>query len=254
MKFYLLDTGAGNGIFNMQTDVDLAKHCNDDEIFLRFYIWNPYCISLGANQSLDDINLKLAVSDNLDVVKRPTGGRAILHAGELTYSFVIPVSFGLGAREVYEKVSRSLVNGLRMYHPKLSEVYLEPDQINFRDKLNKPEGALCFASTAQNEIKFDGKKLVGSAQRKLNHTILQHGSILIGPYHRQLVKYINSAETELSLNQNTIEIESIINDEVDLNILKESLEAGFEQTWGVKFQTEKTESTQDLSSQVLSQV
>jgi lipoate-protein ligase A len=89
MIWKVIEYSTNTGIYNMEYDLSLLSNCKKDTAFLRFYGWQPECISLGANQSFDDIDLLLAKNNNIDVVKRPTGGRAILHADELTYSVVM---------------------------------------------------------------------------------------------------------------------------------------------------------------------
>ncbi|MEW6506597.1 MAG: hypothetical protein AB1432_02500 [Bacteroidota bacterium] len=239
MKWHLLKTGKSSGHFNMDFDLNLARKCNNDEAFFRLYQWQPYCISLGANQNYNDINIAKANLDNIEVVKRPTGGRAILHAEEITYSVVMPLN-QLNPKKIYEKISTALIKGLEFYNPILSDSELEKSQPNFPNILMQPSGVLCFGSTAKNEVKFTGKKIIGSAQRKLNNIILQHGSILCGKFHRNLVKYINSDEDtirtlEMEINQKTIEIETILNETLNYEHLEDSLVKGFENHWQIKF-------------------
>ncbi|MFA5805884.1 MAG: hypothetical protein WC879_14700 [Melioribacteraceae bacterium] len=241
MNWHFIDSSENTGKYNMQFDIELAKHCRPDEAFLRIYRWNPYCISLGANQSFDDIDQDKTKADGIDIVKRPTGGRAILHAEELTYSVVLPYNFELSPREIYFRISNALMRGLEIYNPILAKSQLEDYQPNFPKLLEEPSGALCFASTARNEVKFNGKKLIGSAQRKLNNVILQHGSILCGPFHKKLVDYINSDELtknalSLELNTKTTELGTILNEEIDYQKLKTCLIVGFELEWQIKFE------------------
>ncbi len=241
MNWHFINSGTNTGNYNMQFDIELAKNCNPSEAFFRIYRWNPYCISLGANQSFDDINQDKTKADGIDIVKRPTGGRAILHAEELTYSVVLPYNFELSPREIYFRISNALMRGLEIYNPILAKSQLEDYQPNFPKLLEEPSGVLCFASTARNEVKFNGKKLIGSAQRKLNNVILQHGSILCGPFHKKLVDYINSDEVtkdalSLELNNKTTELGTILNEEVDYQKLKTCLIVGFELEWQIKFE------------------
>ena len=224
----------------MEYDIKLAQICPDDEAYLRFYRWKPFCLSLGANQKFEDIDLGKLSTDNIDIVKRPTGGRAILHAEELTYSFVIPTSSGFSSSDIYRKISLSLVKGLEKYDPVLKDVELENIQPDFAKLLLEPKGAACFASTAKSEVKFKGKKLIGSAQRKMNRVILQHGSILCGDFHLKLVNYLccNSVERESIKNElckSTVDIFSILKKEINYPYLMECLASGFEYEWGISF-------------------
>ncbi len=242
MIWNLIDSGANTGAYNMEFDLELAHKCNPEEAYLRIYRWNPFSISLGANQSFDDINLAKTNQDGIDVVKRPTGGRAILHAEELTYSVVLPLNYQFSPREIYVKVSNALMRGLEIYNPLLAKSELENSQPDFPKLLEEPSGVLCFASTAKNEVKFNGKKLIGSAQRKLNNVVLQHGSILCGTFHRKLVDYLNCDDEtrrtlSFDLTEKTTELQTILNEEIDYNKLKTCLIFGFELEWKIKFES-----------------
>ena len=125
MTWHFIDSGFNTGLFNMQFDLELANKCSNDESFFRIYRWNPYCISIGANQSFNDINLEKTLRDGIDVVKRPTGGRAILHAEELTYSVIVPANIGYLPKELYHKISSALIKGLELYNPSLASAELE---------------------------------------------------------------------------------------------------------------------------------
>lgn len=240
MKWFLIEFLEAPGQYNMQFDLELAKICKDNEAYLRLYKWKPYCISLGAHQKFEDINLQKAEKDGIDVVKRPTGGRAILHAEEITYSVILPFSRINSAKEVYQKISFALIEGLKLYHPVFHNLELENNQPDFLKLLNQPSGIICFGSSAKNEVKFNGRKLIGSAQRKLNNAILQHGSLLCGKFHRNLVDYINTDEntrTQLKneISQKTIEVETITGKQVDYIKLSECLINGFKKVWDIEF-------------------
>ncbi len=234
MIWHFIDSDFNTGEFNMNKDIELAQNCPTDEAYIRLYRWKPYCVSLGANQSFDDIDITKTKTDGIDIVKRPTGGKAILHAEELTYSVILPLNYQFSPKEVYSMISTALIRGLDLYDSRLSKSELENIQPNFPKLLEEPSGVLCFASTAKNEVKFGGKKLIGSAQRKLNNVILQHGSILCGTFHQKLTDYLNVDEKlkELlrqELTSRTTEIETILNVKVNYEKLKNCLVKGFEQ-------------------------
>ncbi len=233
----------------MEYDLELAKNCTPDTAILRFYGWQPYCISLGANQSFDDITLKQTKKNNIDVVKRPTGGRAILHAEELTYSVIIPNVTDINGLEFYKSISNALVFGLKKYHLKLTDVALETQQPDFPKLLKESEGAICFGSTAKSEIKYNGKKLVGSAQRKIGSTLLQHGSILIGPYHQNLVNYLKVDEEKRqilrkSISEKTTDLSSILKESINVFELQEKIIEGFIHVFNANFIPELTHSNE----------
>ena len=98
MKWEFLNTKSNTGEYNMSYDMNLAETTELGRAVLRFYKWEPYCISLGANQDFSPINIKKVYDNNIDLVERPTGGRAILHSEELTYSVVYPLDNGFSPK------------------------------------------------------------------------------------------------------------------------------------------------------------
>ncbi|MEJ2493803.1 MAG: hypothetical protein P8Y79_05695 [Ignavibacteriaceae bacterium] len=241
MKWNLLDTGFNRGRFNMDFDVELVQRKLMDQTFLRFYRWKPYCISLGFNQLLESIDSERAKKDNIDIVRRPTGGRAILHAEELTYSVVYPVNGSYSLKTLYHEINLALKMGLEIYHPSLQKLELEHNQPQFQSFYKENKSTLCFAVSAKSEINFMGKKLVGSAQRKIGNLVLQHGSILCGKFHLNLVDYLNMHNDEKDkireeISRTTTELSSIINEKVDYEKLIISLKAGFEKQFKFSFE------------------
>ncbi len=241
MIWKLLNDGENSGGFNMKTDMDIAENLSPDEAVLRLYRWKPYCISLGANQNKNEIDFKKTEEAGIDVVTRPTGGRAILHAEELTYAVILPLSELSSARGIYRDINLALLEGLKLYDPRLADAGLEENQPNFPDIYKKdPKSTLCFAVSAKSELKYDGKKLAGSAQRKLGNVILQHGSILCGAYHKSIVNYLN-VKDELreslkgEMEHTTTELSSVLNNDIDYDALSDSVRQGFEKFFRISF-------------------
>lgn len=232
MRWHFLNTGISTGQNNMDIDIALAKNAKNNEGYFRLYKWKPYCISIGANQSFDTINIEKARVDGIDTVKRPTGGRAILHSEELTYSVVFPISYDSSARDIYHEINVAIKNGLHLYDEKLSLVELESTQPDFNKIYKEEISSICFAVSAKSEIKYSGKKLVGSAQRKFGNVILQHGSILCGGFHKKVINYLNiSPENILSvLNEieaTTTDLNSILGAEINYSVLESAITRGF---------------------------
>lgn len=233
MKWRVLDTGYNTGKNNMEIDLYLAESCKHDEATLRFYRWKPYCISLGANQNINDLNAAKAEHDKIDIVFRPTGGRAIFHAEELTYSVIYPIEENTSSRNIYHEINLALIKGLTNYDSVLSGLEMENIQPNFSNFYKEQLAALCFAVPAKSEIKYNGKKLVGSAQKKMKYALLQHGSILCGNYHLKILDYMNlSAEKIISMKDEfstkTTDLFSILGNSIDYLRLTESLIKGFQ--------------------------
>jgi len=241
MKWYFINTGAHTGKYNMNFDLHLANNSKPGEAVLRLYRWEPYCISLGANQDAASVNSGRASEDNIDIVARPTGGRAILHAEELTYSVILPLEDHSSARNIYNEINAALLKGLEIYNPGLSAAALENMQPDFASFYKQDVSAVCFAASAKSEIKFTGKKLVGSAQRKLKKSVLQHGSVLCGDFHTRIIHYLNTSDegkeriTE-TMKEKTTDIRSILGTEVDYVKLEESLVSGFESYFNMKIE------------------
>jgi lipoate-protein ligase A len=241
MNWKFFNSGVNSGKFNMDFDLLLAKNLEPDTAILRLYRWNPYCISLGANQSLEDIDINKSKFDKIDVVKRPTGGRAILHSQELTYSVLYPIDQNTSAKNIYNEINLALRKGLINFDPRLSKIDLEHAQPDFKEFYKSEISAICFAASAKYELNLNGKKLVGSAQRKLGNVILQHGSILCGTYHKNIVEYLNVAEEKKKefleeISSTTIDLKSALNTEVDHGKLNLSILNGFKEHFNSDFE------------------
>ena len=170
-QWEFIDNGFNTGRFNMDFDIKLVERCkNENKSFLRFYRWKPYAISLGYNQtkfaSGHKIDTDKCKADGLDIVERPTGGRAVLHSEELTYSVVTKSDDAV--HEMYKKISLALLNGLKLIEPEKTELQALSFTKEMPDLLKLAKTGmynLCFNTSIKNEINCKGKKLVGSAQR-----------------------------------------------------------------------------------------
>lgn len=205
----LLDAGAAprRGAHNMGIDRAVAESVEaGGPAALRFYYWEPPCLSLGRNQPAVDVyDRAAAAARGIDIVRRPTGGRAVLHDRELTYCVAVPVGQLGPPRETYAAINRALVAGLRRLGVAarvVSERSLgaaapaggmsggggiqQPSReaAGVRDQRPAPwQEALgptpCFDAAAPGEVVAEGRKLIGSAQRKEGRVLLQHGSLLL---------------------------------------------------------------------------
>lgn len=242
MNYYFLDTGAGTGRFNMDLDVALAGACKPGEFYFRLYTWKPYCLSLGANQPDSAVNKAALAEAKIDLVRRPSGGKAILHAEELTYAVVCHTNVQFTPQQIYREVNEALLKGLAFYDARLGAAELENQQPDFRSLFNKEGNFACFGSSAKNELKFDHKKLIGSAQRKMGNVVLQHGSILCGSYHKQIGRYLQYDEAmlhqlEQELLEKTIELDAVLGTPVHLDNLAAALKRGFESHFAMEWST-----------------
>lgn len=227
----------------MRLDESLARQLQRGQgcPTLRFYGWSPWAVSLGYNQQDADLDREACMRDGIDIVRRPTGGRAILHAEELTYCVVMHAG-RRSVLDVYNSVSRALVRGLALFGVSAS---LQKSQPDFAAAYRQVSSIPCFTSSARYEIEVDGRKLVGSAQRRFadgeRDVVLQHGSILCGPAHKRLVGYLtvrdDSAVSRLrtEMEERTVDLSEILGGPVDRVELARAVRRGFEEEWGTTF-------------------
>lgn len=237
------NTFENDGKFNMEHDVELCRIVSTTGVpTLRLYRWEPFTISLGYNQKEDILDLEKCGLDNIGVVKRPTGGRVILHAEELTYSVTMRMKEKNSAQN-YNEISEALVFGLKLYEKRMQEVELEKNQIDFASFYKSHSSIPCFSSAAKYEIKYRGKKFVGSAQRVIGNTLLQHGSILCGAFHKNLVNYLKLPDHKLieiknDLDLKTTSISEIVESEVDYSKLAACIKFGFQKKFSIAYSNE----------------
>jgi lipoyl(octanoyl) transferase len=168
----LLDLDGRPGWQNMALDQALLARAAGGERWLRLYRWLPHCLSFGRHEpALRRYDRGRIESRGLDVVRRPTGGRAVWHAEELTYALAVPAEPFGGLRQAYEEIHRMLLAALRL--------------LGVAAELAPPKAAVpvdggsCFAVPVGGEITVRGRKLVGSAQLREGAGLLQHGSLLL---------------------------------------------------------------------------
>ena len=146
---------------------------------LRFFAWEPPCLSIGYNQAAVEVDITKCRQAGVDFVRRPTGGRAILHTDELTYSIVAsqdePRVVG-GVVESYRRLSAGLVRGLRLLGMDVAQAETGHGTVAPNGQ-GADVSAACFDAPSAYEVTAGGRKLVGSAQVRRKGTVLQHGSL-----------------------------------------------------------------------------
>ena len=254
MVWQFRNTGCRTGAFNMRYDEQLASSlaAADRPSVVRIYGWSPPALSLGWHQNIEEIDLRKCSEAGIDIVRRPTGGRAILHSEEVTYSVVTVVS-QKSVHSVYKRISDALVNGLRSIG---AEVALEKSQPHFPSLYRSSSAMACFASAARYEIHISGRKLVGSAQRRYarpdcQEVVLQHGSILLGPDHLRIVDLLNDLDDlqrrklRTELDEKTIDLTTALKRNVGYDEVAVALKRGFEKEWNVEFSTIETQESDE---------
>jgi len=170
----LLISPAADGAANMALDEALLRRAGrSGETVFRVYAWGRPTVSLGRNQPARGCyDLEVAKARGIDFVRRPTGGRAILHHREITYAVVAPVSAYGSLSESYRTINRLLLEALRT-------LGVDAQEAQPSTRAPAPSIAPCFDAPVAGELVAGGRKLVGSAQVREGEALLQHGSILL---------------------------------------------------------------------------
>lgn len=184
----VIEDNAHSGAMNMAIDEAILSSVSMKGNFptLRFYFWNPACLSLGFNQSSKDINFMELKNTGTDIVRRPTGGRAVLHSEELTYSLCMPAN-GTNLLSVNESC--------RTIHTMIANALQQTGiQAEFagRSSQSYNKNPVCFDTPSYSELIYNGKKIIGSAQVRKNGTLLQHGSLPLGEYNENINRFFNT--------------------------------------------------------------
>jgi lipoate-protein ligase A len=167
-----LDLTGRSGWQNMAIDQAVLDRAGQGERWLRLYRWSPHCLSFGRHEpALRRYDCTRIRDLGLDVVRRPTGGRAVWHAEELTYALAMPSAVLGGVRQAYQEIHRMLILALRLLGVEA--------QLAGERRASGIDAGACFSSPAGGEIMVGGRKAVGSAQLREAGALLQHGSILL---------------------------------------------------------------------------
>jgi lipoate-protein ligase A len=232
-----------SGAWNMAVDEVLLSEVEAGRSppTLRVYGWAPACVSLGHSQKAErELDLAKVRDLAYDVVVRATGGRAVLHVGELTYSIIAaPDSEDWCATQAisYRTISQAVAQALAEegFGVSLDRGY----------PVEKPQGLRamtpCFSSTARSEVVWGDRKVVGSAQRRLRGAFLQHGSILVSRDHRKMVDCLNLDEDKRLryleiLDRNSVSLEEALGRNVDWSQLAGGFERRFAEALGLDFE------------------
>lgn len=171
----LLTTPPMRGAWNMAADEAILRHIGrgDSPPTLRLYAWSPACLSLGYSQPFANVDMQRLAAHSWDVVRRVTGGRAILHTDELTYSIIAPNDEPRMAGSILESYNR-LAQALSLALQYLNiPIEIKEERISETPNANP----VCFEVSSTYEITANGKKLIGSAQARKKEGALQHGSL-----------------------------------------------------------------------------
>ncbi len=230
----IVDSGPGDAAFNMALDEAIATSVRQGNAppTLRVYAWNRPCVSLGCFQKSTDIDVSYCRDSGLLIVRRPTGGRAVLHTDDVTYSFSVPTTtgpFSRGLLDSYEKISSALVSAL-------SRVGLSVESKKSRKREKSGErhlhNPLCFLSVSFGEITLNGIKVIGSAQKRWKEGLLQQGSIPLSVGESELFAIVPRRTREVA-GGNVTGLKRIM-PELSREALTKALWDAFRETFGVE--------------------
>jgi lipoate-protein ligase A len=173
LRWRFLDSGALGGAEQMSLDAGLMDRARlTGEAVLRVYAWSQPTLSFGRHESVRDRFLpEVLERQGIGAVRRPTGGRVLMHDREVTYSVTAPAPEHERLHESYRRINALLVAAIAQMGVRVAEAPAAAPR--------RPGGAACFAEPSEGELVVDGRKLVGSAQLRERGALLQHGSILI---------------------------------------------------------------------------
>jgi lipoate-protein ligase A len=177
---------------------------------LRFYRWSPPCVTLGRSQAVADVDLALCRAAGVGVVRRPSGGQAILHTDELTYSVALcqtdPRAEG-GVLESYRRLSDGLLAGLHRLGVEAVQA------VRKKQPLAEPT-PVCFEVPSDYEITSGGRKLVGSAQWRSRGGVLQHGTLPLHGNLTRIVDYLVFSPEERKVRRRSLRSRAVTLEEV----------------------------------------
>jgi len=235
VQWRLLVDPPAAGAWNMAVDEALAEavDAGASPPVLRLYRWAPPCLSLGASQPFEVADAKFCAARGVEVVRRPTGGRAVLHHHELTYLVAAPLGqapLGWELQGAYAAICGALVAGLRRLG-----VACELTEAAAGQKLIPPTQPIpCFIGPAPGEIVVGKRKLVGSAMRRVGRSILQHGSILVD-WDGELQAGCLGLDGDGELRAAVVTLAEALGAPPAYGELERALRAGFEESLGVTF-------------------
>lgn len=235
IEFRLIPYGQFDGALNMAIDEVLLDQYNDnysDAPVLRFYGWKPPAVSIGYGQNLSPSNLQAIQQKGIDVVRRPTGGRAVLHQNEFTYSFIGGASekknagavLGKSILQAYKQICQGLVFGFESLG---LNVELGTSSKGYKNNAD------CFMATTTADLHISGKKLVGSAQLRRGESVLQHGSIILNQPDTLMAELLGKPKT--STGQRHANLFDQLGKHLPLNELERVFVDGFERAFNCQF-------------------
>ncbi|MDG4655577.1 biotin/lipoate A/B protein ligase family protein [Ectobacillus antri] len=246
-KWYYIDSGARSAAYNMALDECLLNWQSERKMppIVRFYQWATPTLSIGYFQRVEkEINMDEVEKRGFEFVRRPTGGRSVLHDKELTYSVIVSEDhpdMPKTVTEAYRVISQGILEGFQSLG--LDAYFAVPKTQQERDDLKNPRSSVCFDAPSWYEIVVEGRKIAGSAQTRQKGVILQHGSIpleidLDTLYDLFLFPNERIKERMKSMfSSKAVAVNALTDKTFTIKQLKEAFRDGFEKGLHVELQT-----------------
>jgi len=244
MKWRVINSGIGRAADNMAVDEAILKAHAAGQVppTIRFYGWQPAAVSVGYFQKASaEVDISECRQRGIDVVRRLTGGRAVLHDAELTYSLVVNETHPLVPHTItasYRFFSQGLLDGLKVLG--IEAQMSMPKAAYSQTKCRHHASAACFDAPSHYEVTFDGRKIIGSAQVRKEGVILQHGSILLRFEPQQVAALLNLPTPEAKatvakmLTKRAISLAEATNREISWGEACQAIQTAFGPALGVE--------------------
>jgi lipoyl(octanoyl) transferase len=239
-----INSGKCSPAYNMALDEALLEWHSKGLInpTVRFYGWDPATLSIGYFQKVEkEINLEAVQKYGLGFVRRPTGGRGVLHEHELTYSVIVSADhpkMPQGVTESYRVISEGVLEGFKNLG--LNAYFAVPKTKEEQDLLKSPRSAVCFDAPSWYELVVEGRKVAGSAQTRQKNVILQHGSIILDIEEKKLFdlfKFPNERVRERMLkgfSKKAVAINELSEKTITIEEAEIAFKKGFEKGLGIE--------------------
>ncbi|PAQ14824.1 octanoyltransferase [Bacillaceae bacterium SAOS 7] len=253
-----IDSGRRSASYNMAMDEALLDWHSQGKIppVIRFYGWEPAALSIGYFQKAEkEINMEAVKAHGLGFVRRPTGGRGVLHEHELTYSVIVSEehpNMPTGVTEAYRVISEGILKGF--HHLGLEAYFSVPKTEEEKNGLKNPRSSVCFDAPSWYELVVEGRKIAGSAQTRQKGVILQHGSILLDLDEDKLFSLFNypnervKERMQTAFKNKAVAINSISPKGITLDMARVAFKQGFEDGLGIEL--EPLELTDEQSASI----
>jgi lipoate-protein ligase A len=232
-EFRLIDDRNHNGAANMARDEAISRAVSAGAQLptLRFYAWTPPAISLGQSQRISTVDEVRCAAAGVAIVRRATGGLAILHTDEFTYSMSLPIAHPIAEGDVmtsYRRIAEAIVHALRL----LGVGDANADRVAKEDKA---KGPVCFEAPSDYEVVGGGKKLVGSAQWRRVDGVLQHGSLPLTGDIARVCAYLVDAPSPAQVRLHAHTLSDALGRDVSWDETAEAWRCAFADVLNIRF-------------------